>query len=119
MVTLTVTKPRKNANRSVLLQLVLVSIPNSCFSSVLQTEPQNNLIIMFLEICNLPKVSGPCEGYYPQWYYDKEQTQCLQFIYGGCLGNNNRFETREECMGLCVKDNSLGKDKNNIDIFLQ
>lgn len=61
-----------------------------------------------LEICNLPKVAGPCEGYYPQWYYDKEQQQCLQFIYGGCLGNNNRFETREECMGLCVKDNSIG-----------
>ncbi|XP_018562061.1 papilin [Anoplophora glabripennis] len=57
--------------------------------------------------CNLPKVAGPCEGYYPQWYYDKDAKNCAQFIYGGCLGNNNKFETREECMGLCVKDSSV------------
>ncbi|CAH1111392.1 unnamed protein product, partial [Psylliodes chrysocephalus] len=54
--------------------------------------------------CHLSKVAGPCEGYYPQWYYDKSIKNCAQFIYGGCLGNNNRFETREECLGLCVKD---------------
>ncbi|KRT86056.1 hypothetical protein AMK59_2573, partial [Oryctes borbonicus] len=54
--------------------------------------------------CNLPKVIGPCEGYYPQWYYDKDRNQCEHFIYGGCLGNNNRFETREECNKLCVAD---------------
>lgn len=68
------------------------------------------IFLEFLETCNLPKVAGPCEGYYPQWYYDKEQRQCLQFIYGGCLGNNNRFETREQCMGVCVKDSSIGKE---------
>ncbi|KAG5871898.1 hypothetical protein JTB14_030952 [Gonioctena quinquepunctata] len=56
--------------------------------------------------CGLPKVVGQCEGYYPIWYYDKDLKNCAQFVYGGCLGNNNRFETREECMGLCVKDNS-------------
>lgn len=59
--------------------------------------------------CKLPKVPGPCEGYYPQWYYDRERKTCSQFIYGGCLGNNNKFETREECQNLCVKDDSAGK----------
>ncbi|VEN50612.1 unnamed protein product [Callosobruchus maculatus] len=57
--------------------------------------------------CNLPKVAGPCEGYYPQWFYDKDSKHCSQFIYGGCLGNNNRFETREECASTCVKDDSV------------
>ncbi|XP_025834692.1 papilin-like [Agrilus planipennis] len=57
--------------------------------------------------CLLPKVAGPCEGYYPMWYYDTERKQCAQFIYGGCLGNNNRFETREECSELCVRDDSV------------
>jgi hypothetical protein len=60
-----------------------------------------------MDRCKLPKVSGPCEGYYPQWYYDTERKHCAQFIYGGCLGNNNRFETREDCMSLCVKDSSV------------
>lgn len=58
--------------------------------------------------CRLPKVPGPCEGYYPQWYYDKDRKQCAQFIYRGCLGNNNRFETKEECAELCVSDSSVG-----------
>ncbi|XP_060520392.1 papilin isoform X2 [Cylas formicarius] len=57
--------------------------------------------------CNLPKVAGSCEGYFPQWYYDKSSRQCTQFIYGGCLGNNNKFDTREECTEICVKDDSV------------
>ncbi|XP_017784218.1 PREDICTED: papilin isoform X2 [Nicrophorus vespilloides] len=54
--------------------------------------------------CKLPKVVGACEGYYPSWYYDKDRNQCSQFYYGGCLGNNNRFETAEECQNECVVD---------------
>ncbi|KYB26517.1 Papilin-like Protein [Tribolium castaneum] len=60
-----------------------------------------------IDRCKLPKIPGPCEGYYPQWFYDTERKHCAQFIYGGCLGNNNRFETREECISLCVKDDSV------------
>ncbi|XP_019769290.2 papilin isoform X1 [Dendroctonus ponderosae] len=57
-----------------------------------------------IERCNLPKVNGSCEGYFLQWYYDKQAHQCSQFVYGGCLGNNNKFETREECAELCAKN---------------
>lgn len=70
-------------------------------------------IILFLfnlaDKCKLPKVAGPCEGYYPQWYYDNTRNLCTQFIYGGCLGNNNRFETKEKCDELCVTDIITGK----------
>ncbi|XP_069673465.1 papilin isoform X4 [Periplaneta americana] len=59
------------------------------------------------DACYLPKIAGPCEGYYPHWYYDPERQQCGQFIYGGCLGNNNRFETREDCEELCVIPETL------------
>ncbi|XP_043274071.1 papilin [Venturia canescens] len=53
------------------------------------------------EACYLPKIAGRCEGYHPKWYYDTERKQCGQFIYGGCLGNANRFESREQCEELC------------------
>lgn len=62
-----------------------------------------------LDRCSLRKIEGPCNGYYPQWYYDKERNHCAQFIWGGCLGNNNRFETNKECEELCVRDSSFGK----------
>ncbi|KAK4885313.1 hypothetical protein RN001_001584 [Aquatica leii] len=54
--------------------------------------------------CFLPKVSGQCDGYYPKWYYDSERKTCSQFVYSGCLGNSNNFETREECLQLCTQD---------------
>lgn len=57
--------------------------------------------------CTLPKIHGPCTGYYPMYYYDSDRNACSQFIFGGCLGNNNRFETAEACQKLCVVDESL------------
>ncbi|XP_022174083.1 papilin isoform X3 [Myzus persicae] len=59
------------------------------------------------DVCYLPKSVGPCEGYYPTWYYDQDRKQCAQFVYGGCLGNNNKFQTREECEHLCVIPDTL------------
>lgn len=58
--------------------------------------------------CKLNKVAGPCNGYYPKWYYDKDRNHCAQFIWGGCLGNNNQFETSKECEDSCVKGGSAG-----------
>ncbi|XP_055618805.1 papilin isoform X1 [Toxorhynchites rutilus septentrionalis] len=57
--------------------------------------------------CQLPKITGPCTGYYPMWYYDADRNMCAQFTYGGCLGNANRFETQEECKTSCVVDDSM------------
>lgn len=69
---------------------------------------RKNPFFLPLDVCNLPKIAGPCEGYYPTWYFDAERGQCGQFIYGGCLGNANRFKTREECNSQCVPE-LLGK----------
>ncbi|XP_070527125.1 papilin isoform X2 [Cardiocondyla obscurior] len=57
--------------------------------------------------CFLPKIAGPCEGYHPTWYYDSNRKQCGQFVYGGCLGNANKFKTREECEKLCVTPDDI------------
>ena len=59
------------------------------------------------DACLLPKVPGPCEGYYPRWGYDAESKSCTQFVYGGCLGNNNKYETKEECEAVCVEETEL------------
>lgn len=64
--------------------------------------------IIFADACFLPKISGPCESYYPTWYYDPGRKQCGQFVYGGCLGNANKFKTKEECEELCVVPDDIG-----------
>lgn len=58
-------------------------------------------------VCLLPKVQGPCGGYEPMWHFDDTRKQCVQFVYSGCLGNNNRFPTREACEGQCAAGQSL------------
>uniref|UniRef100_A0AAZ3PAB1 BPTI/Kunitz inhibitor domain-containing protein n=1 Tax=Oncorhynchus tshawytscha TaxID=74940 RepID=A0AAZ3PAB1_ONCTS len=40
------------------------------------------------------------------WYFDTIQSECSRFWYGGCGGNGNRFETQEDCEGLCLRRNS-------------
>ncbi|CAJ0561772.1 unnamed protein product, partial [Mesorhabditis spiculigera] len=44
---------------------------------------------------------GSCNHMRYQWFYDSRQGTCAQFLYGGCGGNTNRFETFEECQKEC------------------
>ena len=53
------------------------------------------------EICQEPANPGDCEGYYPKYFFNVTSGQCESFIYGGCGGNNNRFESPEECQSRC------------------
>jgi hypothetical protein len=52
--------------------------------------------------CQLRPETGPCKAGTGMWYYDAAQGRCAQFIYGGCLGNANRFATVKECAAVCV-----------------
>ncbi|XP_066991334.2 uncharacterized protein [Anabrus simplex] len=73
----------------------------------LTTEGPDEGIIGTRDSCYLPKIEGPCRSNISKWYYDVERKQCGQFIYGGCLGNNNKFQTREECEELCVVPDTI------------
>ncbi|KAF6022125.1 hypothetical protein EB796_019567 [Bugula neritina] len=53
------------------------------------------------KICRLPSDSGPCEAAIPKYFYNSITKKCEQFIYGGCLGNENRFATLAECEQVC------------------
>ncbi|KAG7227554.1 hypothetical protein INR49_005369 [Caranx melampygus] len=52
--------------------------------------------------CKLNLDQGTCRDYVIRWYYDKQANACAQFWYGGCGGNDNRFETEDECKDTCV-----------------
>uniref|UniRef100_A0A8C5BYQ1 Amyloid-beta A4 protein n=2 Tax=Gadus morhua TaxID=8049 RepID=A0A8C5BYQ1_GADMO len=60
------------------------------------------------EVCLASAETGPCRAMLPRWYFDREEGRCAQFIYGGCGGNRNNFDSEEYCLSVC---NSVRKSR--------
>lgn len=53
-------------------------------------------------ICEQPQSAGPCGASIVRFSYDTNTGVCSTFIYGGCLGSTNRFDTFEICQVACI-----------------
>ncbi|CAD7683336.1 unnamed protein product [Nyctereutes procyonoides] len=53
------------------------------------------------DACVLPAVQGRCQGQEARWAYSPLLQQCHPFVYGGCEGNSNNFESRASCEDAC------------------
>lgn len=53
------------------------------------------------DVCSLAKDPGPCFALFDRWYYDSREQVCKEFEYGGCAGNDNRFDTERQCLDRC------------------
>ncbi|XP_033833602.1 kunitz-type protease inhibitor 2 isoform X2 [Periophthalmus magnuspinnatus] len=53
------------------------------------------------DVCTLPSLVGACKASFPRWWYDAASGVCKPFIYGGCGGNGNNFESQQECEKTC------------------
>uniref|UniRef100_A0A3Q2E5T3 Collagen, type XXVIII, alpha 1b n=1 Tax=Cyprinodon variegatus TaxID=28743 RepID=A0A3Q2E5T3_CYPVA len=53
--------------------------------------------------CNQSLDPGPCRDYIAKWYYDAKSNSCAQFWFGGCQGNQNRFDSEQKCRETCEK----------------
>ena len=56
------------------------------------------------EKCYLPQKTGFCKAYFQRFYYNHNSGECEKFIYGGCGGNDNNFQTLEECIQTCSQE---------------
>ncbi|XP_018612087.1 collagen alpha-1(VII) chain [Scleropages formosus] len=52
--------------------------------------------------CLMPLEEGSCSRYTLRWYFNAQVESCRPFIYSGCGGNQNRFNTQEECEDECL-----------------
>jgi hypothetical protein len=51
--------------------------------------------------CSLPPEPGDCNGSIGRFAYEPRTGLCQPFVYGGCGGNANNFETAEACYAAC------------------
>ena len=54
--------------------------------------------------CSLEAERGPCDNNQPRYYYDRHTKTCMEFVYGGCQGNANRFNNKAQCKRECLAD---------------
>ncbi|KAL4420439.1 hypothetical protein ABPG75_010095 [Micractinium tetrahymenae] len=47
--------------------------------------------------CTQPPERGPCRAAVPSWFFDAGMGECRPFLYGGCQGNENRFDSFDAC----------------------
>jgi hypothetical protein len=59
------------------------------------------------DLCVLPRHPGDCDGYMLRYYFNVTHGRCEQFVYGGCGGNANRFDTLAQCENRCDTNSSL------------
>ncbi|CAB3406430.1 unnamed protein product [Caenorhabditis bovis] len=63
-------------------------------------------------VCRLPKNVGYTCGVttpHSAFYFDSDIKECIEFMFEGCGGNQNRFATKDECMSGCRSLTSCGK----------
>uniref|UniRef100_H0VIY0 Collagen type VI alpha 3 chain n=1 Tax=Cavia porcellus TaxID=10141 RepID=H0VIY0_CAVPO len=58
--------------------------------------------LIIVDICKLPRDDGTCRDFVLRWYYDTKTESCARFWYGGCGGNENRFDSQQNCEKLCA-----------------
>ncbi|XP_068928376.1 kunitz-type protease inhibitor 3 [Petaurus breviceps papuanus] len=68
-----------------------------------------NLSRLVPSLCLLPPVRGNCNSHIHRYFYNATSHTCQAFVYSGCNGNGNNFDSVQCCLKTC----RLNKNRNN------
>ncbi|RWS22794.1 tissue factor pathway inhibitor 2-like isoform X1 [Leptotrombidium deliense] len=79
---------------------------NECITFCSKSLATYSVVTGFsLATCRKLPESGPCKNFITKFYFNTITEQCDTFEYGGCGGNKNKFDSREECNNACTSMN--------------
>jgi hypothetical protein len=67
----------------------------------LTIEPTIEPTLLPSNVCTLPVVRGKCRAFFRRYFFNSTSGNCESFVYGGCGGNANNFESFSECQAIC------------------
>ena len=70
-------------------------------------------------LCGLPADPGPCDAAIPRWFFNSQTGKCESFVYGGCQGNANNFQTPDACVQACAPNTTNACDVITCDTATQ
>ncbi|XP_016956954.1 male accessory gland serine protease inhibitor [Drosophila biarmipes] len=73
--------------------LIFSSVPKGLADDVCQQKPAAD---------GFGKIMS-CAHYKNRFSYHPDKNECLEFSFGGCGGNDNRFATKKLCEDECKK----------------
>lgn len=91
----------------------VISKEQVCISTFIDSSLMHKFsddVLGKIPVCSQPKVTGPCEAAIRRFWYNKKTNKCEQFIYGGCQGNKNNFETKRACQNRCQRKSCKWQD---------
>lgn len=63
-----------------------------------------------ISICYAPVDVGNCNDSLPSYFFDAATQKCSAFVYTGCGGNANRYNSEEQCERQCGRFRGQGID---------
>uniref|UniRef100_A0A8C7XZB0 Amyloid beta (A4) precursor-like protein 2 n=1 Tax=Oryzias sinensis TaxID=183150 RepID=A0A8C7XZB0_9TELE len=90
-------------------------------SKMSKDQDEDKIVEEVKAVCTLEAETGPCRASMPRWHFDLSQRKCVRFIYGGCAGNRNNFDSEEYCMAVCKRLSKchMTTPTDDVDIYFE